>query len=96
MRRRCLTTSIKATFKAIEERYPAHQRDCTSDKKFLNMVMNEVCHIDIWKYDMKSKHWGASMRTSLGRWRTCSHLPGATLGHLMSSRMLRYSHFCLR
>jgi hypothetical protein len=45
----------QATFKAIEERYPTHQRDCTSDQKFLNMVMNEVCNTDIWKYNHKNK-----------------------------------------
>ncbi len=48
----------QATFRAIEERFPKHQRDCTSDKKMINVVMNEICHIDIWKYDMKSRQWG--------------------------------------
>jgi hypothetical protein len=35
------------TIKAIENRYPIHQRDCTSDKTFLNMVMAEVCCAEI-------------------------------------------------
>ena len=37
----------QATFWAIEECFPKHQRDCTSDKKMINVVMNEVCNIDI-------------------------------------------------
>ena len=45
------------TFKAIEERYPTHQRDCTSDKKFLNLVMKEACNSEIWRWNHKNKKW---------------------------------------
>jgi hypothetical protein len=47
----------QATFKAIEERYPSHQRDCTSDKNFLNLVMGEACNSEIWRWNHKNKKW---------------------------------------
>ncbi len=45
------------TIKAIKDRYPTHQRNFTSDKKFLNMVMAEVCCAVNWKWNNKNNRW---------------------------------------
>ena len=44
----------QATFRAIEARYPKHQRNTTSDQKVINMLMNDVCNTDIWRYNHKN------------------------------------------
>ena len=45
------------TIAAIERRFPTYDRSCTSDKKFINMVMAEASGMEIWRYDHKTHKW---------------------------------------
>ena len=51
-----------ATVAAIERRYPSHDRECTSDKKFINMVMSEVCGAEVWRGDHKKDRWETNVK----------------------------------
>ena len=62
-----------ASVAAIRQRYPKLDYECTSDKKYLNLVFAEACGAEIWQWNHKNKRWYVNDKEHIHNVETLCH-----------------------